>query len=280
MRNGENKKMKKHNEYYWQNKAGRAVKATQHTQEMAEKYGKEIEKCINETEIYNAAKLQEMEKCIQLGDLTMEVMKTDSVDALFNAKDNGRIAVLNFASYKNPGGGFMVGSRAQEECLCHESFLYNVLKEFEDSYYVSNRSDLNRALYRNKALYSPNVVFEHNDEVRKTDVITCASPNFSAAEKFVKREENNKVMKSRIRFVLEIAKHQAVDTLILGAFGCGVFQQDPEFVSKCFVEEAEEIFGKEGLSIHIIFAVIPPLPNQTDNCTPFEKAVDEWKKNH
>lgn len=264
--------MKEHNKYYWDNKNGRAKLAKEHTEEMAKKYKKEIDACVKETKIYTMSSLQKELAEPKLGMLKMRVVEMDSVSGAFESY-YGRTAILNFASYKFPGGGFLAGSRAQEECLCHESFLYNVLREFEESYYEKNRGELNRALYKHKALYSPNVVFEHNNEVCSFDVITCASPNFSTAEKFVTREENNKVMRQRIRFVLDIAKKNNVDTLVLGAWGCGVFRQDPEFVAKCFAEECKSVLGD--VEMNVVFAVIPPLPNQTDNCTPFKREIEK-----
>ena len=150
--------MKAHNQYYWQNKSGRTEQAKKHTREMEQKYSQKIKDCIAKTAIYDNRNIHIPSNYVQLGELTMEVMKTDTVDAIFKVKEKGRIAVLNFASYKNAGGGFLSGSRAQEECLCHESFLYNVLKEFKEYYYEQNLKDLNRALYRNKALYSPDIV--------------------------------------------------------------------------------------------------------------------------
>lgn len=268
--------MRKSNEYYWENKKDRTKMAVAHTNEMAVKYPQRIANCIDKTVIYDyRTKHPYGAVSKNVGQMKMSILKTDTVDALFKV-DGEKIAVLNFASYKNPGGGFMIGSRAQEECLCHESFLYNVLREFEEDYYWKNRKDLNRALYRDRALYSPKVTFEHDDEVKEADVITCASPNFSAAYKFVSREENNKWMRKRIRFLLNIAKKEQVDTLILGAYGCGVFQQDPNFVAACFVEECEQIF--ENTNIHVVFAVIPPLPNQTNNLLPFVAAVENYNK--
>lgn len=85
------------------------------------------------------------------------VDKLDSVKSAIQHRD-GKTAVLNFASYKNPGGKFMEGSSAQEECLCHASTLYNVLKQFP-VYYQWNRVHNNRALYTNRALYSEDVIF-------------------------------------------------------------------------------------------------------------------------
>ena len=84
--------------------------------------------------------------------------------------NNGKTAVLNFVSYKNPSGMFLKGSKAQEECLCHESFLYNVLKEFQKDYYDRNKEHLNKALYTNRALFSENVVFFRNNKQVKCDV--------------------------------------------------------------------------------------------------------------
>lgn len=180
----------------------------------------------------------------------------DSVSAVFKYTDqNSKTAVLNFASYKQPGGMFLQGSKAQEECLCHESTLYNVLTRFEDSYYAPNRKQLNRALYQNVALYSPDIYFERNDDSVKCDVITCAAPNFSAASRYcnVSREENTAVLKSRIKFILYLAATQQVDTLILGAFGSGVFGQDAKEVAKITMNLLKHY---DGVFKEVVFAVI------------------------
>lgn len=145
---------------------------------------------------------------------------------------SARTAVLNFASYKEPGGRFLDGCMAQEEALCHASGLYNVLRQF-GSYYEWNREHLNRALYWNRGIYSPDVPFVFEDKFFFCDVITVAAPNRRAAQTYcrVTAEENYEALYDRIRFVLDIAEHQQVDVLILGAYGCGVFGQDPNEVA-------------------------------------------------
>lgn len=163
----------------------------------------------------------------------------DSVSAIYKYGFNfynAKMAVLNFASYKNPGGMFLKGSKAQEECLCHESNLYNILREFEETYYSYNRKNLNRALYTDRALYTPNVLFIRDNRKLPCDVITCAAPNWSAASRYnmATQKENIDALKSRIKFVLDIANDQRVDILILGAFGCGVFGQNPYTVADIF----------------------------------------------
>lgn len=62
----------------------------------------------------------------------------DSVSCLFNLSDNGRTAILNYASYKSPEGS---------PALCHESNLYPILLAFDGTYYAWNRQRLNKALY-------------------------------------------------------------------------------------------------------------------------------------
>ena len=157
----------------------------------------------------------------------------------FGKKQGEKIAALNFASYKHPGGGFMKGSSAQEESICHESNLYNVISQFGDSFYAENNEDKNKALYRDKGLYSPDIVFERGNRQALCDVITCASPNKKVAQKYcyVSDSQNYKALESRIKFVLDIAEDNNVDTLILGAYGCGVFGQDPIEVANLFKQE-------------------------------------------
>ena len=160
---------------------------------------------------------------------TVELVALDSVSCAFEKPCEGKTAILNFASYKNPGGFFLGGSAAQEEALCHESNLYPILLHFEISYYGENRKRLNRALYTNKAIYSPNVVFEHNSERKEIDVLTCAAPNFKAAHRYqnVGVPENERIFRERINFMFHVAELNEVNTLITGAWGCGVFGQQP-----------------------------------------------------
>lgn len=167
----------------------------------------------------------------------------DSVSCLFSLPSDGRkVAILNYASYKNPGGRYIDGAWAQEEALCHESNLYSVLNACEDIYYKWNRAHLNKALYFNRALYSPGIIFEKNGEKRTADVITCAAPNFSAAGRFqnVSRSENNKVFEDRMKFMLAVADTNNVDILIAGAWGCGVFQQNPTFTCQALTKAIRE----------------------------------------
>lgn len=210
---------------YWKQKEEKSKLAVTHTENMATKYKKEISDSIKNSRIYSDGFFYKKQaKIIPCINITMnDVCKEISIQATSSSK----VAALNFASYKNPGGMFLKGSSAQEESLCHKSFLYNVLSS-QNEYYEFNSKRLNKALYTNRALYTPNVVFEVvPDKISVVDIITCAAPNFTAAAKYcnVDWEENETIFKDRIKFMLDVADSQRVDILILGAWGCGVFGQ-------------------------------------------------------
>ena len=222
------------NAHYWENRDERKERAYLHTKNMAYVFSDHIEQCVRNTKLYDDTNTFDELNPV----LTREVsvVDLDTVSAIFRYKrKEKRTAILNFASYKNAGGMFLQGSSAQEESLCHASFLYNVLSEFKD-YYAWNDKHKNRALYENRALYSPDVVFTNDSVGTLCDVITCAAPNKSAAQKYchVSDEENYNALESRIRFVLHIAEKEKVDTLILGAYGAGVFGQDATEVAQIF----------------------------------------------
>lgn len=206
----------------------------------------------------------------------LSVVDLDSAAAVFHYYDKDKkMAVLNFASYKHPGGMFLQGSCAQEESLCHASALYNVLSKCQ-SFYNWNNQHKNRALYLNRALYSPNVPFlsKHGDisHIINCDVITCAAPNKASAQKYchVSDAENHDVLESRIRFILSIAKHEQVDTLILGAFGSGVFGQDGTEVAEIFKKLlVEEFWTFE----KIIFAI--PNDKRSGNYQKFMNVMSD-----
>ena len=153
------------------------------------------------------------------------------------------LCVLNFASFTRPGGGFIKGSIAQEEALCHSSNLYNVLLAFKDEYDKNyNKSSFKTGLYENWAIYSPQIYFEGSNGISKlANVITCPAPNYSVyKEKYTDDVLYKKTLKSRIKYVLDIARDQNQKILILGAFGCGVFGNDPTLVANYFKELLKE----------------------------------------
>lgn len=163
---------------------------------------------------------------------------------------------MNFASFYNPGGGYIWGTMAQEEALCSESTLYNVLsaEKFKD-YYAVNWDNFNDYLFYDKGIYSSNILFERNNEIKNVSVITVAAPNRRKQEKATK-EENYEALKSRVEFIINIAKKNKIETLILGAFGCGVFSQDPKEVAELFKTELENKYFNK-----VVYAIMPDKEN-------------------
>lgn len=145
------------------------------------------------------------------------------------------ICILNFASSKNPGGGFENGAMAQEEALCQASNLYNILSKHRE-FYEYNRKNLNKGLYSDGIIFTRNVLFFRNKyknvEPQLADVITCPAPNFKAARRNgVSETEIECTMSRRIEQIIKVAIANDVRVLTLGAFGCGVFGNDPNKVA-------------------------------------------------
>lgn len=222
-------------------------KAIQHSTLMEKTYRRYIDDCIKNSKVYDI-NFEKNKHCANK-DIHFNLLQKSSTEAILHTSARNKVALLNFASYKNPGGGFLTGMISQEECLCHDSFLFNVLVEFMD-YYKWNREHLNKGLYLNRAIYSPDVYFSKVD--RFVNIITCAAPNLNA-QRFggATKKENSEALESRIKFVLDIAEDNEIDSLILGAFGCGVFRQDPREVASIFVNECKKRNFK-----NIIFPII------------------------
>ncbi len=240
------------NDAYWKNRDGRKANAAVHHERMLQTKSKDITDSVNGTKIYSD-KLDGAEE--YTGSPESTVVNMDTVSAIFEySTGDARTIALNFASFKNPGGGFLGGSSAQEESLCMESTLYEVLSDPKlAEYYAYNNAHKNRALYQNRALLSPGIVFERDGKEVKASVLTCASPNRKAYMDHMEgatEEENLHILEDRIQFVADIINTQKEEA-ILGAFGCGVFGQDPKTVARLFKEKMERSSVKK-----IVYAVI------------------------
>lgn len=158
------------------------------------------------------------------------------------------IGVLNFASAKRPGGGFLNGAKAQEETLTVSSSLYPTLMAHE-TYYDKNRA--NRSMmYLDYGIYSPDVVFFRDEALRLTEPPVTASvltlPAVNMGQVLLKgedEEEAKHVMRRRMQLALGIFAEQKARHLVLGAYGCGVFRNDPRDVARWWKELLDEGMG-------------------------------------
>lgn len=202
-----------------------------------------------------------------------------------------KIAVLNFASATTPGGGVRKGSSAQEEALCRVSNLYLCLtdKKLWESFYQKNR-DAKNNIHTDDIIYTPDVMVIKNDDYKtlqesdyfRVDVITCAAPNLREvpANSFnrdegepiqLSDEELYKVHYKRAIKIMEVACANNVEVLILGAFGCGAFRNNPKVVAKAY-KDAVEHFRHAFKEIE--FAVYCP-PKDPTNYNEFRAAFNQ-----
>ena len=163
-----------------------------------------------------------------------------------------KVTVLNFASSTSPGGGVVTGASAQEECLCRVSTLYPCLKTQAacDKFYGPHRAAPN-PLHNDDLIYTQGVVVLKDDDYNvlpspfRVDVITCAAPNLreSPSNRYNRNDGeavhigSEKLLElhlKRARKILSAAAANGAEVLILGAFGCGAFRNDPTVVATAY----------------------------------------------
>lgn len=172
-----------------------------------------------------------------------------------------RIGVLNFASARHPGGGFLRGAHAQEESLARSSGLYYSLRQYPQFYEFHRAQET--TLYSDRMIYSPACPVLRDDEGNwlaqpyQVDFITSPAPNAGAV---TRNEPANRgrivpTLTGRAGKVLALAAHHRCEALVLGAWGCGVFQNDPATVAQIFASylHPDGVFG--GRFQHVSFAV-------------------------
>jgi uncharacterized protein (TIGR02452 family) len=192
-----------------------------------------------------------------------------------------RVAVLNLASDKNPGGGWLHGAAAQEECLFFRSSLSLSLR-LEDYPWQS-------PLF---GTYSPDVVIiraamadghallaRQPGELPVMSVISIAglrSPPLGRDGEggLVFRDEGDrKITKDKMRLCLRIAGREGHGRLVLGALGCGAFANPPGDVARCWLEVLKEDEFRGGWFDEVRFAVFDS--RGEGNFEVFRRTLDE-----
>ena len=206
----------------------------------------------------------------------LQVANETTLEAARRLVDGGaRVLALNFANGIQPGGGFLNGARAQEEVLCRSSALYLTLRG--DPMYESHRR---RPLPDSSAwaILSPEVPVFRRDDGTPLDqpwplsVLTCAAPYAPTVGQPLAGE----LLQARIQRVLAIARAYDYPTLVLGAWGCGAFENDPERTARDFREALAETFA--GSFAEVVFAIADWSPERRF-LAPFREvfATDEQR---
>ena len=203
---------------------------------------------------------------------------------------NAKIAVMNFANAFHAGGGVVKGAGAQEECLCRTSTLYPLLyrRTLRDTFY-KHHHDLNTPKASDSLVYTEGVIICKTDEDLPkrmpkedwvtVDVITIAAPDLrDKSNQYAPLVDGGTYMNNAELFgyhvkraihMLTCAAAKGADVLVLGAFGCGAFQNDPEVVARAYktaLQEFPKVFRR------IEFAVYCP-PDGSRNYDVFKRVL-------
>lgn len=186
---------------------------------------------------------------------------TESANACMD-RMGGHPLVVVFGSAYKPGGGVRNGARAQEEDLSLTTSWYFHVKDC-DGFYKKEHPDL---LYSDEALYVKNAMllrdqYRNEIEPRAISMIGAAAPNLNGmrdSNKMVAEKVIYETLERRIDGVLALAHNNKHDTLIFGAWGCGVFGLDPLKVANIF----KQCLGKNIYGGNIVFAVMDPVMSQ------------------
>jgi uncharacterized protein (TIGR02452 family) len=206
-----------------------------------------IKICLKGTRFFVPDELEQLRKQVLASpapDLrtSFEVVNETTLEGIARLLATGSdpVAALNFASAKNPGGGFLKGSQAQEESLVRSSALYPSLLRGE-AYYKLHRAG-ESLLYTDAMIYSPACPIFRDDEGRLLEepqlagFITSAAPNAGAAYDTRPHELPliPETFHRRSEYALALAASEGYRRLVLGAWGCGVFRNDPSVVASAF----------------------------------------------
>ncbi|MFD6890736.1 TIGR02452 family protein [Streptomyces sp. NPDC059957] len=184
------------------------------------------------------------------------------------------VAVLNFASARNPGGGYVRGAKAQEEALCRASALYETLLEAPE-YYEVHRAEVS-TFYTDRVIHSPGVPVFRDDRGDLLDTpfragfLTSPAPNAGT----IRRQEPDRepeipaALARRAELVLEVAALHGYRGLVLGAWGCGVFRNDPAQVAEAFRGLLTGRFA--GVFEQVVFGVLDRKPETRET---FERVL-------
>lgn len=212
--------------------------------------------------------------------VNVSFVKGGTVNTAYSLKTRkNRVAMLNFADAKKPGGWVECGAPTQEENMCRCTNLYDCLTEPKcyEGYYIPNNplhtDDHLVESYTNALIYLEDVIIFKDDTtydyvpLKMVDVITSPAP----CGYFKNAEE---IITYRAKGIIKAAYLHGVTDLVLGAWGCGAFGQDPSIVASSFANALMEL----PLIDHVCFAIKETEGISDDKNSTFNRFMSAFQK--
>jgi uncharacterized protein (TIGR02452 family) len=210
---------------------------------------------------YNLPDLAKLPSAFPIQQVHTAVTGEDTISAgqrLTLAHPQAQVALLNFASALHAGGGYIRGATAQEECLCRCSDLYRELQKFPAYYAAHQSSD---ARYSDRVILNEGITVFRDVHYQltqpwQTHVITVAAPN-QIPGPILNVDE---IFRQRMAKLFRVLASRQYTHLVLGAWGCGAFRNDPQLVAESF----RTVLAESPWFQEVLFAVYDPSPEQNN----------------
>ncbi|KAI0827711.1 hypothetical protein BC628DRAFT_151908 [Trametes gibbosa] len=182
-----------------------------------------------------------------------------------------KLGILNFASARKPGGGFLSGAQAQEESIARSSTLYSTLMtRTAQAFYTLHNRDPKGGYYSHAMIYSPGVTVFRNDEgdwvePLMAEVLTSPAVNAGVVRNTLHgrvagpgvEEKIEQAMRERMARILFLFEFKGVRSIVLGSFGTGVFRNNVNTVARIWADllMGDDARFKDSFD-HVVFAIL------------------------
>ena len=215
-------------------KEERQTEAKKHDGLVRGVFESDIRKAIESAVIYEDGDGRELELGDARFEQTQAVVNWDSLARVVE-RAGGKVCVVDPANFTRPGGNYLGGGWSPEEQICAESNLFPVLEGLKGVYHDANRQATHGGLNSDRAVYLTDIVFTTGGVTKMRDVLAIAPVNRRfALENHRSEAECDQDLANRVEALMRIAAANEVDTLVLHAFGCGFFENDPARVAGLF----------------------------------------------
>lgn len=221
--------------------------------------------------------------------LSISTMTTAEACQYFCQDRRNNVCALNFANGQTPGGGYKSGATAQEEDLCRQcpnlyTSIYNAAKE---GLYPFGPCTCRAASHPEKysdVLFTAGVAIARGNmeegyplllagSESVVSMVAAAAPNIRFASEISEKLLIYNTVKSI--FKAPRISDPEVNTLILGAWGCGAFGGDPKEIAELFVRALiSDNYGELYKEVHF---AIPKLTTSDINHEVFARVFKEFQ---